>query len=175
MTIYEVLKEDHMKLKSLLRQLVALQDDDADMKRAKILIRDIRDALIPHSRAEEAVFYNSLRLIDQAKAPALHGFAEHAEAESLLRALQVENLVHADLRKTALKLQEAVLHHIQEEETKIFSIARQLFTHDEAEGMVEPFEELKSNVEEEGFMQTTLDLVVNLMPPRLSGALGLSN
>lgn len=168
MLIYDTLKKDHDALKGLLQQLVNLSDDSGQER--KRLLNEIRDGLIPHSRAEEAVFYNSIRLADTGKKIALHGYKEHMEAEALLRSLQMETSIHAGWQKTARKLQEAIEHHISEEETEVFAAARSLFTDQEAEQMSNAFEKLKPEVKEEGFFGNTLSMIKNLMPPHLAKA-----
>lgn len=91
------------------------------------------------------------------------------EAESLLRKLQVLETIDGDWQKAANDLKTAVEHHIREEEGRIFSAAKQLFTDQEAEMMSEAFEELKPQVREgDSFVQNTLDLIANLMPPRFA-------
>lgn len=166
MQIYEALKKDHDKLKGILSQLVELNDEDEETREQ--LIHQVRDELVPHSRAEESVFYNSLRSIESAKDIALHGFEEHMEAEALLRTLQLKDKVSADWRTTATKLKDTIEHHVQEEEGKIFNAAKQLFTEQEAEMMCEAFEKLKPEVREGSFLQNTLDMIANLMPPRFA-------
>lgn len=169
MTIYEVLKKDHDNLKELLNELVMIGADDEETRHE--LIKQIRDEIVPHSRAEETVLYNSMRMIDSAKDVVMHGYQEHMEAEALLRTLQVKDKVDLDWQETAKKLKKALEHHIEEEEGKIFGVARQLFTQEEAAMMAEAFEQLKPEVKTEGFMKTTLDLITNLMPPRFAASL----
>jgi hemerythrin-like domain-containing protein len=166
MLIYEALKKDHDKLKSLLNRLVNLPEDEVDEREE--LITKVRDELVPHSRAEESVFYNSIRSIATAKELILHGYEEHMMAEGLLRTLQLKDAMEADWRKTAQKLKAAIEHHINTEETEIFDAAKQLFTHQEAEMMAEAFEQLKPEVREGSFVQNTLDMIANLMPPRFA-------
>lgn len=165
MLIYEMLKNDHNKVKGLLNDLLQVTADD---ERRSALIDQIRDEIVPHSRAEESVFYNSLRALDASKDLVMHGYQEHVEIEALLRTLQLKDIVDANWRKTALKLKENLEHHINEEETKIFSAAKSLFTEEEAIMMGYAFEELKPEIKDENFMQTTFDLMVNLMPPRFT-------
>lgn len=169
MKIYEALVNDHRKVQDLLDQLVNLTEGDGEVRHE--LIQGIRDELIPHSRAEEAVFYNSIRAINTAKDLVWHGYEEHMAAEGLLRTLQAADKIDAEWRKIAQKLRQALNHHIQEEEERIIPIAQQLFTDEEAETMAEAFEEMKPQVREEGFMQTTLDMIANIMPPRLAASL----
>lgn len=169
MQIYEALRNDHEKVKKLLSELVLLGPDDKE--HADALIDLIRDELIPHSRAEEAVFYNSIRAVDTAKGLVWHGYEEHIMAEGLLRTLQGMSKIDVDWHGVARKLKTALEHHIQEEETEIFAAAQNLFTDEEAEVMCEAFEDLKPQVKEEGILQTSLDLIANVMPARLAAPL----
>lgn len=165
MDIYEALKKDHVEVKALLDELVSLKADD---EYRFILIEEIRNHLIPHSRAEESVFYNTLRAVNADKKVVFHGFQEHLEAETLLRTLQVMDKLNVSWKATAEKLREAVNHHIEEEESEVFAQARAAFSQDEAISMGEAFEQLKPKIEQEGFVKNTVDMVINMMPPRLA-------
>jgi iron-sulfur cluster repair protein YtfE (RIC family) len=162
--IYDILKHDHDELKGILSRLEAL-DENADPTE---LVAAVRDALIPHARAEEAVFYNSLREYERAKAKIGHSFREHMAAEALLRTLQVKEKLPLDWKKTVRELRSALDHHIREEEGEIFPLARQFFTDEEAQMLGRAFEELKEKSAEKGFMGNSLELAANLMPPRFS-------
>jgi hemerythrin superfamily protein len=164
MQIYEALKKDHDKVKQLLADLLALDDENDEARGA--LVEQIRDELIPHSRAEESVFYNSLRAVDATKSLAMHGYKEHLEAEGHLRMLQIKDRTDMDWKDTAQKLQESLLHHILEEETIMFEMAKEVLTSEEAEMMTEAFERLKPEIKEEGIVKNTWDMMANLMPKR---------
>jgi hemerythrin superfamily protein len=169
MLIYEALRNDHNELKPLLERLVNSADADAQTRTQ--LIEQIRDELVPHARAEEAVFYNSLRQIDGTKELVAHGYQEHMEAEMMLRSLQAMEMVDANWTKIARKFRDAIEHHIAEEEGNIFSAAQQVLAPEEAEAMTLAFEELKPQVREGGFVSNTLDMVINMMPPRFAAPL----
>ncbi|NJL25812.1 MAG: hemerythrin domain-containing protein [Calothrix sp. SM1_5_4] len=169
MLIYEALIGDHRKLQDLMRRLLALPDDAVEVRQD--LIEQVRDELIPHSRAEEAVFYNSIRSVKTAQDLVWHGFEEHMQIETYLRALQSLDELDAGWRKTAEKLQEALSFHLNDEENRIIPIAQQMFTDEEAEAMGEAFVKMKPAVRESGFMQNTLDLIANVLPPRLAAPL----
>ena len=165
MNIYEALKKDHVEVLDLLDELISLKNDD-DYR--EVLIKQISDALIPHSRAEESVFYNTLRAVDAPNKEVFHGFKEHMEAEALLKTLQGMDMINMEWKGVAEKLRDALSHHINEEETEIFSIAREVFTDDEAQVMGEAFLELKPKVKEQTSLGKTADMVINLLPPRLA-------
>lgn len=165
MEIYEALKQDHDEVKELLDELISLRNDD-DYR--FVLIEEIRNHLIPHSRAEESVFYNTLRAVNADKKVVFHGYQEHLEAETLLRTLQVMDKMNLEWKGTAEKLRDAILHHVEEEESEIFAEARAAFTSEEAEAMCDAFEQLKPKIQQEGFVKNTVDMVINMMPPRLA-------
>lgn len=173
MSIYETLKKDHVKIKSLIEEMIGI-GEGGEVRRAKLLIEEIRDELIPHSRAEEAVFYNVIGSIEQNNAQPLvlhHGYQEHIEAEGILRALHAKEAIDPEWKLLARKFQRAIENHVQEEETEIFATARSLLSERDAEMMAKAFEELKPQVQKEGWMQNTLDLVVGLMPPKYAATL----
>ena len=165
MEIYEMLKRDHDELLELLAELVGLANDD-DYR--FVLVEEIRNLLVPHSRAEESVFYNTLRAVNADGSLIRHGYKEHLEAETLLRTLQVMDKFNMDWKKTALKLQQGMAYHIQEEEAEIFEEAKAIFTSAEAISLGDAFESLKPQIQREGFFKNSLDLVVNMLPPRFS-------
>lgn len=166
MLIYDALKKDHDKLKPLLAELIEVAK--ADKSTRDRVIEQIRDELIPHARAEEAVFYNSLREIDDTRDLVVHGYTEHAEAEAMLRGLQAMEVVNADWTKLATKLKEAIEHHIRDEEGEIFSAAKQVLAVEEAQMMAQAFEQMKPEIREGSFVQNTLDLIANVMPLRFA-------
>jgi hemerythrin superfamily protein len=168
MSIYEALQRDHDKVIELLEQLIDLPDEDP---RRSYLVGRIRDELVPHARAEEAVLYNSLRLFEDGREVIGHAYVEHMQAEAKLRMLQGKEKMDLNWRETAKDLREALIHHIRHEEDEVFSTARFIFTPEEAEMMGTAFEQLKPEIRDEGMVQTTLELITNLMPKRLVPAL----
>ena len=51
MLIYEALEKDHLKITSLIDELLEV-GDKKEIRHAKLLLGEIRDEPIPHSRAE---------------------------------------------------------------------------------------------------------------------------
>lgn len=166
--IYQVLKRDHDALKPLLDELVTLSEKGQN---TKATLDQIKQALIPHSRAEEAVFYNSLRSIEGSLGTVAHGYEEHMMAETMLKMLLGLEKLNAEPVAVAKKLREALLHHIKEEEEEYFAKARQVFLDLEAKQMALIFEEAKEKAEDQGDLKNMLDMVTNMLPPRLSEAI----
>lgn len=167
MQIYDLLHKDHEEVKALLSELVSLDVEDTYHT---VLIDQIAAALIPHSRAEEAVFYNPIRGVSPDDAKDIrHGFKEHIEAEALLRILQAKDTINMNWKETALKLQKALDHHVAEEESTIFNEAKNIFTAEEAESIGEAFTELKERISGQNNLVNAFELIKNLMPKRLQG------
>ena len=157
----------------MLNDLIKLDQDD---EYRFILMQEIKNALIPHSRAEESVFYNAIRAVDADKSVVAHSYQEHLEAETMLRTLLVKDKTNLDWRSTAKKLQQALEHHISEEEGRVFAEARKIFTPQEAESIGQAFEKLKPTFVGDGVVKNTIDIVINMLPPRLAnGIRGLGN
>ena len=168
MNIYDELRKDHQKVIELLDKLIAAEKSETKL-RSK-LVDQIRDELVPHARAEEAVLYNSIRDIATAGDVIGHAYREHMETETLLRSLQVTDAVNVSWVNGAKKLKENLQHHIKEEEGKVFSAAQKLFTEEEAVAMGDVFKKMKPLVQDQGFMGQTMDMMVNMMPARLRDA-----
>jgi len=168
MTIYDALSRDHRKVEELLDRLLATsKSGDAQWKS---LLDELRREVITHSRAEESVFYNTLREFDQAKGLVMHSYGEHAMAETEIRTLGAAKMIDANFTTIVEKLSKDLRHHIQEEESKVYEAARKAFTDQEAEQIGAAFERLKEAMKKDGDSMTssTIDLVVNLLPPRLT-------
>ena len=165
MTIYEALKQDHRKIEKLLDRLV--RASESDRENWKDLVDEIRDALIPHSRAEEAVFYNAIRELDKNNGVVASSYLEHAVAEADLRTLQGMKLMDINWTTLAKKLRRDILDHVKNEEEVVFSLAKETFTTEEATMIAKAFKELKPTIQEQSFVGTSIDLISNLMPRRL--------
>jgi len=163
MTIYAELKKDHETVLGLLDELVQAEKSDLSTRRG--IIAKITAALVPHSRAEEAVFYNAIRAVSKDDLIA-HSYVEHLEAETLLRSLQLAEAVDVHWKNGAKKLKEALSHHIEEEQGPLFAKAKELFAEDEAEMLGVAFVQLKAKLQGTGLMKSSLELIVNLLPER---------
>ncbi|HKU42584.1 MAG TPA: hemerythrin domain-containing protein [Polyangiales bacterium] len=168
MNIYNALSTDHRRFETQLERLVAeSKREDAQWKTT---LDELRRGLIAHAHAEEAVFYNALRETEASKQVVLHSYAEHAMAEGEIRALGAAKLIDANWTSMVEKLSKDLRHHIQEEESRVFTAARQVFSDDEAERIGEAFERMKLAMAKDGdsILASTVDLIANLLPPRMT-------
>lgn len=168
MNIYDVLSKDHRHYETLLDDIVASSQKGDDAWKAKL--DELRRDLIAHSRAEESVLYNALREEEVAKGLVVHSYAEHALAETELHTLGLAKLIDKSWTGLAEKLRKDLRHHIHEEETKIYAAARKAFSDAEAKQLGSAFARLKKELHGDGDspLASQIDLVANLLPPRLS-------
>lgn len=167
MKIYDALAHEHRQFEKLLDQLVTASKADDDSWKAAL--DQLRRGVIAHAHAEEAVFYNALRELDESKALVLHSYSEHAAAESEIRMLGAAKAIDANWTSLMEKLSKDLRHHIREEETRVFAAARKVFSDEEAEQIGAAFERMKQHTAKDGdsIVASTIDLVANLLPPRL--------
>jgi hypothetical protein len=168
MDIYEALSKDHREFERLLDQIISSSKQGDELW--KPLLDQLRRELVAHSHAEESVLYNALREEDAAKKLVAHSYSEHAMAETEIRALSVAKSIDVSWTGMAEKLSKDLRHHIQEEESKIFAASRAVFSDAEAKQLGAAFTSLKAKMLPDGdsMLASTIDLVANLLPPRLS-------
>jgi hemerythrin superfamily protein len=144
MDIYSELKADHKKIKSLLKKLE--DTTEKSVKQRKTLLKQLKETLVPHARAEEKALYERLKesTVKEAGALAFEGYEEHGVADRLMELL--EDTSPNDKKWTALiaVIKESLEHHIEEEEGDIFKKARKSFDRKTAVTMGEEFLRLKA-------------------------------
>jgi hemerythrin-like domain-containing protein len=168
MDIYDALSKDHRLFEKQLDRLVKTSKADDDGW--KTTLDELRRGVIAHAHAEEAVFYNALRESEQSKALVLHAYSEHAVAEGEIRTLGAAKLIDTTWTSLAEKLSKDLSHHIREEESRVFAAAREVFSASEAQQLGAAFERMKLETAKDGdsLLLSNLDLIVNLLPPRLT-------
>jgi hemerythrin len=169
-TIYDALSRDHRRFEELLDQLLAASKADDDSWKG--ILEELARGVLAHAHAEEAVLYNTLREADEAKGLVMHSYAEHAKAESEMRALGAARMVDKTWTSMVEKLRGDLRHHIEEEESKVFDAARKAFSEEEAIALGAAFERMKIEVAKHGtsLVASTMELVANLLPPRMTAA-----
>ena len=168
MNIYDALSSDHRLFETQLdRLLAASKAGDAQWK---TILDELRRGVIAHAHAEEAVLYNALRETEASKKLVLHSYGEHATAEGEIRAIGAAKMIDANWTKMMEKLSKDLRHHIQEEESRVYAAAREVFSDDEAERLGTAFERMKLETAKDGdsMIASTVDLIANLLPPRLT-------
>lgn len=131
MNIFEVLKQDHEKVRYLFDKI----EKGGKKERSSLqkLFTQIEEELQVHMEGEERFLYPALEQHDESRGKALEGYEEHQVAKTLIGTFS--SLAVDDERWEAkLKvLNEVVEHHMQEEEREMFKMARALLKKDQVE------------------------------------------
>lgn len=170
MNIYDALSKEHRSFEALLDQLVSASTADDDQW--KSALDELRRGVISHAHAEEAVFYNALRGTEAEKVQIIHSYVEHAKTEGVLRTLGAAKLIDANWTSMMEKLSKDLRHHIQEEESRVFTVARRAFSDEEAEQLGAAFQRMKLETAKDGdsMILSTVDLIANMLPPRFTAS-----
>lgn len=168
MQIYEALSKDHREFERLLDRLVEASKANDDGWKG--ILDELRRGVLAHARAEEAVFYNALREEEAGKGLVLHNYAEHTKAEALIRTLGAAKVLDATWTSIVEKLRDDLTHHIEDEESAVFAAGRNAFSDAEAIQIGGAFARMKVEIAKSGdsMIASTIELIANLLPPRLS-------
>lgn len=141
MDIFDVISSDHEKVKKILEQME--QTTSRAAKKRETLLEHLNKDLLPHMYAEEQFFYQILLDESSDKEVAYEALEEHRAAKAVL--MDLEEAPADDPRWSArLKvLKELIEHHIEEEETTVFDVARSLMDEERATDAAHHFRELK--------------------------------
>jgi hemerythrin superfamily protein len=107
MDVIELLQQDHRKVEGLFNDYQSSMDDET--------AEQICDELEIHTTIEEEIVYPRLGEIDAELAQ--HAEEEHDKAKSLIDQIRAKP---DDIAGLVQQLQQAVQHHVNEEETKAF-------------------------------------------------------
>jgi hemerythrin-like domain-containing protein len=166
MLIYDALKEDHDTLRRILQTLDETTSG-AGTRRLE-LVEELREELIAHARAEEKIFYDTLKETDGTEDLALEGYGEHSTIESLLRELELTDPSHPRWETKLESLRRNVEHHLDEEETTTFECARRNLTPEEAAMMANAYLNLKDQIKSGSLLHSALETIAHYMPARFS-------
>ncbi len=105
----------------------------------QMLFTELSQALMTHVDAEEAVFYSRLRNESQTRSLVDQSMREHNEVKQLLGNMQMGQNIRSQIQE----LQQKVNHHVQEEENRLFPMAQQILSEQEARDIGMQFERQK--------------------------------
>lgn len=132
--LLDTLKLEHDQVKTLLSDL---QDTPGAAQR-KALVKRIKLALVPHTKAEQKILYDAIVALKDKHAQ-MDGYEGHIEHELASRTLQklgaIVNATSPEHKAAAKVLKELVEHHIEEEESNVWADAKEHFSDDERRRM----------------------------------------
>jgi hemerythrin superfamily protein len=114
--VVTLITDDHRRLERLFDQL--RQDRGA----RNDVVPALAALLLAHARAEEQHVYPAIvESVPREEGDVHHGQQEHAEAEDLLHRLEACDPGSDEFDETLGELRDAVLHHVEEEESEVLA------------------------------------------------------
>jgi len=143
--LLKTLKTEHDEVKGLLSDL----DKAETAAQRKGLVKKIKSALVPHTKAEEKVLYSALIAVKdkEAQTDGHEGNIEHDLAARTLQKLAgISSATSAEHIAAAKVLRELVEHHIREEESNVWSDAKKHFSQEDRVAMNRRYLKAKAQV-----------------------------
>ena len=137
MDILDIIKKEHREVAKMLDEA---EETDPGDKRLMELARDIEYALSTHVKIEERLFYARLRdraEDDEKRVDVYEAYTEHDVANHVMNLLRSGRAPDEKFKAELQVLGESVKHHVKEEESTVFSIARELIDRVEREQLGE--------------------------------------
>lgn len=125
MNIFEAIREDHQKQRTLV-DLLTKTHGDSDGRQE--LFDRLKNHLQTHAEVEERFFYVPLMKDDLTQDKARHSVAEHNDIDELIEELEKTDMSSPHWLATANKLKDQVIHHLDEEEHEVFQMAGKALT-----------------------------------------------
>ena len=142
--VVDVLTADHREFDRIFTELEGLRGrSDADvLTRKRELVDEVTIGLVKHSVAEETRVYPRVeKQVDKAEAE--HAKEEHAEAEETMKRLERMDPEDPEFDAVVAELIREIRHHVQDEESRMFTELRASFTREELVEMAEQVEAIK--------------------------------
>jgi hemerythrin-like domain-containing protein len=142
--VVDLLSADHREFDRIFQQLEQLrgQGDEESLRRKRELVDEVTIGLVKHSVAEETQVYPQVeKKIDKGEAD--HSKEEHAEAEETMKRLERMDPDDPGFDDAVAELITEIRHHVQEEESRMFTELRASFSREELVDMAEKVEGVK--------------------------------
>ncbi len=142
--VVDVLSADHREFDRIfgeLEQLFGRGGEDV-LKRKRELVDEVTIGLVKHSVAEETQVYPRVeKQVDKEEAE--HSKEEHAEAEETMKRLERMDPGDPGFDDAVAELIREIRHHVEHEESRMFTELRASFSHQELVDMAGQVEAVK--------------------------------
>jgi len=142
--VVDVLTADHREFDRIFTELEGLRHRTGSdvLKRKRELVDEVTIGLVKHSVAEETQVYPRVeKQVDKEEAE--HSKEEHAEAEETMKRLERMDPDDPGFDDAVKELIDEIRHHVQHEESRMFTELRATFSRDELIEMAEKVEAVK--------------------------------
>ena len=142
--VVDVLTEDHREFDRIFTELEGLRGrmEPDVLTRKRELVDDVTIGLVKHSVAEETQVYPRVeKQVDKGEAE--HSKEEHAEAEETMKRLERMDPADPGFDDAVAELIREIRHHVEHEESRMFTELRATFSRDELVEMAQQVETVK--------------------------------
>jgi hemerythrin superfamily protein len=142
--VFDIIKKEHREVGALIDEVGKCDPGD---ERIRELASEIEQKLSLHLAIEERLFYAKLkeRAEEQdERVDVFEAYTEHAAARSLMEMLNSGRKPDEKFKAELIVLGENVKHHVKEEESKVFDVARHYLDASELDEIGEAWEKSKS-------------------------------
>ena len=141
MDLYQLIKQDHQKVKRLFERLAEAESGSPSQTR---LFTELKRELELHAAVEEKYFYPTLQQFARAKDLIEEALEEHGDVKATLEELDQWNKEDERWAEELSELQQDVEHHVEEEEKSIFPLAAELLEAEQAEAIARNIQKEKA-------------------------------
>jgi hemerythrin superfamily protein len=146
MDVLTLLKNDHKAVGAMLDEALKCEPEDDKLH---ALAQKIEEALTVHATIEEKYFYPVLRKRaedSEETVDVFEAYTEHDLIKRLISLLQSGRKPDEQFKAEVQVLSENVKHHVKEEESTVFSLARKLIDGDELEELGQKMDRAKQRL-----------------------------
>jgi hemerythrin superfamily protein len=145
MDVLSIIKQEHRQVSALFAEATKCEPSD---QRITELANEIEKQLATHLSIEERLFYGPLRKRaeeQQEEIDMFEAYTEHEVARHLIKMLRSGRKPDEQFKAELQVLGESVKHHVEEEESKVFGIAREIMDKKELVEIGEAWERTKKS------------------------------
>jgi hemerythrin superfamily protein len=143
-SVLDIIKQEHRQVGALIDEANKCEPGD---ERLYELAREIEENLSLHLATEERLFYAPLRERaeeQEEQVDVFEAYTEHAVAKALMEMLTSGRKPDERFKAELQVLGESVKHHVKEEESKVFAVARDYLDEEELDQIGEAWEKAKT-------------------------------
>lgn len=145
---FEILKDDHQKVKDIIHELKQNRHKahKADLAKKSDQLSLLKKELKAHEKIEENLLYPILKSDDKTKELALEAYEEHATVNYLMENLEKNNFKNETWLAKLTVLEENLKHHIKEEESHLFQEATKILSEQDLEKLATDIKQMKEDL-----------------------------
>jgi hemerythrin-like domain-containing protein len=131
---FNTLHKDHMEVDNLMSKTEMLTGSSR-----QVYLGQLKEELVPHIRGEEKAFYPRLLEHDESKTETQKAIREHQEAEGTFQRLLNLSPATEEWMTVFNQFRDQIHHHVEEEESRIFDLARKVLSEDQMKTVLNEF------------------------------------